>query len=161
MAIMLKLETTFTMPSDEEIAMTRSFKAPKALVWDVYTKPEHIRHWWGPADMPLSVCEVDLRVGGKWRYVANGPDGMVVAFSGEFTEIAQPERLVNTEFFEEYPDNGSVVTTTFEEQDGLTTLVSTTRYESQEVRDMVLATGMEGGAAEAWQRIADVLESLQ
>lgn len=161
MATTLKLETTFTLPSDREIRMTRSFKAPRTLVWDVYTQPEHIRNWWGPREMPLTVCDVDLRVGGKWRYVAQGPDGMVVAFSGEFTEIDRPDRLVNTEIFEDFPDNSSLVTTTFQEADGLTTVISTSSYESQEVRDIVLSTGMEDGAAESWQRIAEILERLQ
>lgn len=161
MVTTLKLETTFTTPSDREIQMTRSFKAPRTLVWDVYTRPEHIRNWWGPREMPMSVCDVDLRVGGKWRYVANGPDGSVVAFSGEFTEIDRPARLVNTEFFEDFPGNGSIVTTIFDEKDGLTTVVSTSCYESQEIRDIVLSTGMEDGAAESWQRISEILEQLQ
>ncbi len=160
MATTLKLETTFSMPSDVEISMTRSFKAPRDLVFDVYSKPEHVQNWWGMRDTPMTVCEVDFRVGGRWRYVIVSSEGATVAFSGEFTEIVRPVLIVNTEFFEDFPDNGSVVTTTFEEQDGLTTIISTTRYESQEIRDIVMATGMEEGASIMMERMAEEIERL-
>lgn len=154
-------DTEFTLISDTEIQMVRSFKAPKALVFDAYTKPEHVRNWYGHRDWTMTVCEADLRVGGKWRYVVTDPEKtMVVAFNGVYEVFDRPDRLVNTEVFEDFPDNPSLVTTVFEETDGVTRLTSVMKYDSIEVRDMVISTGMEGGAAESMQRMAELLETL-
>src|SRR5215208_2810487 len=102
-----------TTPSDREIRLTRLFDAPPALVFEAMTRPEHIRNWWGNLDAGYSVpvCEVDLRVGGAWRFVNRTPKGQLVAFRGVYREIAPPDRLVYTEIFEDYPDTESVVTT--------------------------------------------------
>jgi len=136
-------------PSDVEVALTRLFDAPRALVFEAMTTPEHIRRWWGCLGEGYSVpvCEVDLRVGGKWRY-------------GEYREIAPPDRLVFTEIFAPFPDAESVVTTVFTEEQGKTRITVTARYPSVEVRDMVLQSGMARGAAISYDRLEDVVRAL-
>jgi uncharacterized protein YndB with AHSA1/START domain len=150
-------------PSDREVRLTRLFDAPRHLVFEAMTKPEHVRRWWGclSEKYSLPVCEIDLRVGGAWRYVGRGPDGDYPAFYGTYLEIDPPERLVFTEFFEPYPDGESLVTTVFTEENGKTRLTVTARYASRDVRDMVLATGMEKGAAVSYDRLEDVVTELQ
>ena len=156
---------TFTVstPSDREIRMTRLFDAPRALVFEAMTTPEHIKHWWGNLGEGYSVpvCEVDLRPGGKWRFVNQTPKGELAAFYGEYREIAPPDRLVFTEIYEPYPDAVSVVTTVFTEEQGKTRMTATVMYPSREVRDMVKATGMERGAALSYDRLDDVVRSLR
>ena len=151
-----------TTPSDTDIVMTRVFDAPRHLVFEALTRPEHVRRWWGILDDKHSVpvCEIDLRVGGAWRFVGRGPDGDIPAFYGEYREITPPERLVNTEFFEPFPDAGSLVTTVLTEEGGKTRLTVTASYPSKEVRDMVLQTGMEHGAAISYDRLEDVAAGL-
>jgi uncharacterized protein YndB with AHSA1/START domain len=151
-----------TTPSDTDIVMTRVFDAPRHLVFEALTKPEHVRRWWGILDDKHSVpvCEIDLRVGGAWRFVGRGPDGDIPAFYGEYREITPPERLVNTEFFEPFPDAGSLVTTVLTEEGGKTRLTVTASYPSKEVRDMVLQTGMEHGAAISYDRLEEVAAGL-
>jgi uncharacterized protein YndB with AHSA1/START domain len=150
-------------PSDTEIRMTRLFDAPRQLVFDAMTKPEHVRRWWGCISEGHSVtqCEIDLRVGGKWRFVHAGPEGEYPAFYGVYKEIEAPGRLVYTEIFEPYPDNGSLVTQLLTEENGKTRLDLTARYESLEVRDMVIKTGMEKGAAISYDRLEDLVIELQ
>src|SRR5687768_6609922 len=113
-----------TTPSDREIRLTRLFDAPRELVFEAMTKPEHVRQWWGRLGEGYSVpvCEIDLRPGGKWRFVNRHPHGEAV-FYGEYREIAPPERLVFTEFYEPYPDAESVVTTVFSDENGKTRLM--------------------------------------
>ncbi len=149
-------------PSDCEIRMTRLFNAPRALVFEAMTRPEHIREWWGRLGDGYSVpvCEADLRVGGKWRFVNRHPHGEA-AFYGEYREIAAPARVVFTEIFEAFPDTVSVVTAELTEEDGRTRLTATVRYPSAEVRDMVLGTGMATGAGISYDRLEDVLVELQ
>ncbi len=127
------------------------------------TKPEHVRQWWGYLDdrYSVTVCEIDLRVGGAWRFVGRGPDGQAPAFYGVYREIAAPERLVYTEIFEPFPDVESVVTQILTEERGKTRLTVTAIYPSLEVRDMVLKTGMEKGAALSYDRLDDVARELQ
>lgn len=151
-----------TTPSDCEICMTRLFDAPRHLVFDALTKPEHVRQWWGCLGEGYSVpvCEIDLRVGGRWRFVNRHPAGEA-AFHGEYREIAPPDRLVFTETFEEFPDDVSVVTTELAEERGQTRMTVTARYASLEVRDMVLGTGMATGAAISYDRLDDLLTALQ
>jgi uncharacterized protein YndB with AHSA1/START domain len=150
-------------PSDREIRMTRLFDAPRHLVFEAMTKPEHVRRWWGclSEGHSVTVCEIDLRVGGKWRFVHRGPEREYPAFYGEYREIQAPERLVYTEIFEPYPDNGSLVTQLLIDENGKTRLDLTAQYESLEVRDMVLKTGMEKGAAISYDRLEDVVLELQ
>jgi uncharacterized protein YndB with AHSA1/START domain len=151
-----------TTPSDTEIRMTRLFDAPRRLVFEAMTKPEHVKQWWGRLGEGYSVplCEIDLRPGGKWRFVNRHPNGEA-AFHGEYREITPPSRLVFTEIFEEFPDSVSVVTSEFTEEDGKTRMTATVAYPSREVRDMVLASGMSGGAGISYDRLEDLVAQLQ
>lgn len=150
-------------PSDREIHMTRLFDAPRQLVFDAMTKPEHVRRWWGCISEGHSVttCEIDLRVGGAWKFVHRGPEGEYPAFYGVYKEIDAPGRLVYTEIFEPYPDGESLVTQILTDENGKTRLDLTARYESLEVRDMVIKTGMEKGAAISYDRLEDLVIELQ
>lgn len=150
-----------TTPSDEEIRMTRLFGAPRALVFEAMTKPEHVKEWWGRLGEGYSVpvCEIDLRVGGRWWFVNRHPKGEA-AFHGEYREIVPPGRLVFTEIFEAFPDSMSVVTTDLTEEGGKTRLTATVRYPSMEVRDMVLGSGMAMGAGLSYDRLDDLVVAL-
>jgi uncharacterized protein YndB with AHSA1/START domain len=152
-----------TTPSDREVAMTRVFDAPRSLVFDALTKPELIRRWLlGPPDWTMTVCEMDLRVGGEYRYVWQKDTGTVMGMGGVIREIVPPERLVMTERFDEswYPGE-AVGTMVLVERDGKTTLTQTMLYESLEARDAVLASGMETGVAYSYDRLAELLASLE
>jgi uncharacterized protein YndB with AHSA1/START domain len=145
-----------TTPAERQIVLTRVFDAPRHLVFEALTRPELLERWFGPHGYSLAVCEVDLKVGGNWRFVVRGPDGTDMGMSGVYREISPPDRLVHTEAFDDYPGD-SVVTTVLTEQDGTTTLTATCEYPSQEIRDAVIASGMEHGAAESYDRLADLL----
>ena len=149
-------------PSDEEIRMTRLFNAPPELVFDVMSKPEHVKQWWGQLGEGYSVpvCEIDLRVGGKWRFVNRHPKGEV-CFYGEYREIAAPGRLVFTEIFEQFPDAVSVVTAELEREGTKTRFIATVKYPSREVRDIVISSGMERGAAASYDQLENLLGRLQ
>ncbi len=134
-----------TFPSDREIVITRVFDAPRQLVFEAWTKPEHVRQWYGPSFLTMTVCEIDLRVGGQWRYVLQAADGREYAFSGEYREIVSPERLVSTEWYEAIPGADYLVTAAFDEHAGKTTLTTHLRYRSQEYRDGHINAGMEDG----------------
>jgi uncharacterized protein YndB with AHSA1/START domain len=150
-------------PSDREIRLTRLFDAPRSLVWEAMTRPEHVKRWWGVLSdrHSVAVCEIDLRVGGAWRFVGRGPKGDYPAFYGVYREIVPPERIVFTELFEPYPDGGSVVTTEFTEEQGKTRMTVTALYPSLEVRDIVIGTGMAKGAATSYDRLEDLVVDLQ
>ena len=150
-------------PSDTEICMTRLFDAPRQLVFEVMSKPEHVKHWWGNLGEGYSVpvCEVDFRVGGKWRFVNRTPQGEDATFYGEYREIDPPGRVVFTEIFERFPDAVSVVTSELKEEDGKTRLIATVEYPSREVRDMVRASGMERGANDSWDRLEEILTRME
>jgi uncharacterized protein YndB with AHSA1/START domain len=152
-----------TSPSAREIRLTRLFSAPRHLVFEAMTRPEHIKRWWGCLGEGYSVpvCEVDLRLGGAWRFVNRTSDGGLVAFHGVYREITPPERLVYTEIFEDYPDTESVVTAVFTEEKGKTRLTVTVAYPTQDVRDMVLQSGMERGAGISYDRLEEVAQELQ
>jgi uncharacterized protein YndB with AHSA1/START domain len=147
-----------TLPSDTEILMVREFDAPRELVFKAYTTPEHVKRWWGGKRGNVTVAEIDLRVGGKWRYALQAEGGFEVAFHGEFQEIVPNEKLVNTETFEGMPEAGAaIVTCTFEElEDGRTRLHMLTSVDSKEIRDGIIESGMEGGAQEG----LDILEQI-
>lgn len=151
-----------TTPSEEEIRLTRLFDAPRQLVFEAMTKPEHVKQWWGRLGEGYSVpvCEIDLRVGGKWRFVNRHPKGEV-AFYGEYREINPPSRLVFTEIFEQFPDSVSVVTADFTDEGDKTRFTATVRYPSMEVRDMVVASGMARGAGISYDRLEDLVAALQ
>ena len=152
-----------TTPSECEITLTRLFDAPRELVFEAMTKPEHVRRWWGNLDerYSMSVCDIDLRPGGAWRWVGRSPKGEY-AFRGVYREIVPPERLVYTEIFEPMDDggDGSVVTQILTEEGGKTRLTVTARYPTRQVRDFVLGTGMERGAAISYDRLEEVAASL-
>ena len=150
-----------TLPSDREIRMTRLFDAPRDLVFEAMSKPEHVRRWWGILDEGYSVpvCEIDLRPGGQWRFVGKGPQGEY-GFHGVYREVNPPERIVFTEIYDPFPDAESVVTSILTEENGRTRLTVTASYPSVEVRDMVRATGMEKGAAVSYDRLEDVVAGL-
>jgi uncharacterized protein YndB with AHSA1/START domain len=147
-----------TTPTEREIVLTRVFDAPRPLVFDAFTKPELLKRWFGPRGWSLAVCEVDLRVGGRWRFVLRGPDGATMGMGGVYREIVPPERDVHTEAFDDYPGE-SLVTGVFDEEGGKTTLTATILYPSREVRDAVIESGMEHGAAESYDRLAEYLAS--
>lgn len=148
-----------TTPSEREIVMTRVFNAPRHLVYDALTTPELLKRWFGPRGWSLDVCEVDLRVGGAWRFVLQGPNGEQMGMRGVYRELARPDRTVHTESFDDYPGE-SLVTCDLVEHDGKTTLTGTVLYESQMIRDMVVTSGMEHGAAETYDKLAEFLASV-
>ena len=154
---------TFTLstPSDREIRMTRVFNAPRHLVFEAMSKPEHIKRWWGNLGPGYSVpvCEVDLRPGGRWRYVNKHPHGEA-EFYGEYREINPPDRIVFTEIYAPFPDAESVCTVELAEEGGKTRFTITARYPSLDVRDTVLKTGMEHGAAASYDRLEEVAAEL-
>jgi uncharacterized protein YndB with AHSA1/START domain len=151
-----------TTPSDREIAMTRVFAAPRKLVFDAHTKPELVRRWLlGPAGWSMPVCEIDLRVGGKYRWVwRHDQNGTEMGMGGVYREIKAPERLVATERFDEawYPGE-SLNTLVLLEQDGRTTLTQTMRYESRAARDAVLKSDMERGVTASYDRLEQIVAS--
>jgi uncharacterized protein YndB with AHSA1/START domain len=161
MKVAAKLE--ITTPSDREIAMTRTFDAARRLVFDAFTKPELIQRWLGVrAGWTMPVCEVDLRVGGKYRYVWRGPKGNDMGMGGVFREIVAPERIVATERFDDSWYAGEAVdTTVFVEKGGRTTVTMTVRYESKEARDGVLASPMATGVGESYDKLAEYLASAK
>jgi uncharacterized protein YndB with AHSA1/START domain len=150
-----------TTPSDREIAMSRVFDAPRQLVFDAYTKPELLQRWLGvQRGWSLAVCEIDLRVGGAYRYVWRGPNRPDMGMRGVFREVVRPERIVATERFDEswYPGEAES-TLTLVEQGGRTTLTLTVRYESQAARDAVLKTPMAEGVGAGFDKLAEMLET--
>jgi uncharacterized protein YndB with AHSA1/START domain len=152
-----------TMPSEREIAMTRVFDAPRRLVFDALTKPELVKRWLGVrGGWSMPVCEIDLRVGGALRYVwRKDSKGLEMGMRGVFREVAAPERFVHTETFDDPWFPGEALdTTVLIEEGGKTTLTTTVLYESQEIRDGVLKSGMERGVAESYDMLADCLASI-
>lgn len=150
---------TVTTPTDREILITRTFDAPAARVFDAWTKPEHVRNWWGSEDAPLIVCDIDLRVGGMWRYVVGYADGKELGWHGTYREIERPGRLVSTEVWELFPDGESVNTMTLTEEDGTTTMTVRVLHASKENRDGHLNSGMEAGMQKVLDRLEDLVRS--
>jgi uncharacterized protein YndB with AHSA1/START domain len=151
-----------TTPSDREIVMTRVFDAPRRLVYEAYTKPELLKRWLGVHNgWTLAVCEIDLKVGGTYRYVWRGPDGMEMGMRGVYQELIPSERVVATEKFDQpWYEGEAVGTVTFDEQDGKTTLTMTILYASKDVRDAVLQSPMEQGVAAGFNKLAELLPGL-
>jgi uncharacterized protein YndB with AHSA1/START domain len=150
-----------TTPTEREIAMSRVFDAPRNLVFDALTKPELVKRWLlGPDGWSMPVCEIDLRVGGSFRYVWRHANGNEMGMRGVYREIVVPERLVATEEFDEpwYPGE-AVGTVVLVEQGGKTTITQTVLYESREARDAVLKSGMEQGVARSYDRLAELVAS--
>jgi uncharacterized protein YndB with AHSA1/START domain len=150
---------TITTPSDRDVVLTRVFDAPANLVFDALTKPDLIKRWSGIEGWTFVVCDVDLRVGGTWRFVSRKPNGKTVGQYGVYQEIVRGKRLVNTELWEDWDAGETLVTTELVEQRGKTTYTSTIRFPSQDVRDSVLKHGLSSSAPAMYDRLARVLAS--
>lgn len=150
-----------TTPSDREIAMTRTFDAPRNLVFDAWTKPELVKRWLGvQGRWTMAVCEIDLRKGGSYRYVWRGPEGAQMGMRGVFREVIAGQRLVSTETFDDpWYEGEAVGTVEFVERGGTTTVTTTVKYASREVRDSVLKSPMESGVAMSYDTLDTILES--
>jgi len=145
-----------SLPSECEVALTRVFNAPRPLVYDAFSKPEILKRWFGPRGWSLVTCEMDVRVGGGFRFVLRNAEGRELGMRGVYRELSPPERSVHTESFDDFPGE-SRVTAVFTECDGQTTLTATILYPSREVRDAVIKSGMEHGAAESYDKLAELL----
>lgn len=154
-----KSRLTLTLPSDTEILMTRVIDAPRRLVFEAHAKPEHVRRWWGPREFEMTSCDMDFRPGGKWRFVQTSERGEF-AFHGEYREIVAPERIVWTFEYEGAPGQVSVETLTLVERGGQTHVTARSVFPSKAARDAMIESGMESGAAETWDRLADYAASL-
>ncbi|MEU1646915.1 SRPBCC family protein [Micromonospora zamorensis] len=152
-------DLTIDLPSDREVTLTRSFDAPRELVYAAHTQAEHLKHWWGRGN-PLDV-EIDFRVGGHYRCVEHAQDGNDYAFRGEYREIVVPERIVQTFEFEGMPGQVAVETLVFTEQDGRTTIMSSTRFDTTAQRDGMIDSGMAQGAAESYAALDRYLATLR
>jgi uncharacterized protein YndB with AHSA1/START domain len=152
---------TVALPADDQILITREFAAPKELVYKAFTTPELVKRWWHARRGEVTIAEIDLRVGGKWRYVMVTDDGVEVGFHGEYREIVPNERIVSTEIFEGYPDEEAVNTATFAEADGRTTITILVQHSSKEARDMHINSGMEAGMQDAFDLLEQVAVSLR
>ena len=154
-----------TLPADDQILITRELDAPRQLVWQAWTTPELVKRWWNARRGEVTVCEIDLRVGGRWRYVmVTSEGGIEVGFHGEYREIVPHERLVSTEVYEgmppEHAGEGSVNTMTLSEQDGRTTVAILVQHLSKEHRDAQIDSGMEAGMQDAMDLLEQVAISL-
>jgi uncharacterized protein YndB with AHSA1/START domain len=149
-----------TLPADDQILITREFDAPAHLVFKAYTTPDLVRRWWAGKQGEMTICEIDLRVGGKWRYALVSRDGFEVAFNGEFREIVPNEKIVMTEVYEAMPDAGVVDHITFTEEDGRTTMSMLIQHDDKEHRDGHLNSGMETGMQEGMDLLEQVARSL-
>jgi uncharacterized protein YndB with AHSA1/START domain len=153
---------TLTRTSDLEFVLTRVFAAPRRLVFEAWTQPEHVRRWYGCSIMTLTACEIDLRVGGAWRYVMRGPDGVEHTMTGVYREVAPPGRLVYTERYVTagFACDEALVTVIFAEHDAMTTLTCTVTHASKANCDRHLASGMDRGAAEVYDRLEALLRTM-
>jgi uncharacterized protein YndB with AHSA1/START domain len=167
MAVTSSGTATVTLPTDEQILITREFDAPKHLVWQAFTTPELVKRWWHAKRGEVTVAEIDLRVGGKWRYAMVTPDGFEVGFHGEYLEVVPGERLVSTETYEGVPEDVSeedattINTASFEEADGRTTLTILVQARTKESRDAIVASGMEDGLQDALDLLEELSVSLR
>ena len=152
---------TVTLPSDEEILITREFDAPRHLVYEAWTTPELVKRWWTAKRGEATVAEIDLRVGGRWRYVMVADGGFEVAFHGEYGEIVPNERLVSTEVYEAMPQAEALDTVTFAEENGRTLLTLLVQHTSKEHRDAHIESGMEDGLQDALDLLEQVAVSLR
>jgi uncharacterized protein YndB with AHSA1/START domain len=151
------MTATVTLPTDEQILITREFDAPRHLVFRAWTTPELVRRWWAGERGEMQVAEIDLRVGGMWRYVMTAEGGFEVAFHGEYREIVPDERIVTTEVFEGMPGPGVLNVVTFHEAGGGTRLELLVECGSRETRDVILESGMETGMQEQMDRLEAIV----
>jgi len=152
-------KVTITTPTEREVVLTRDFDATPDLVFDALTKPELVKLWCAPEGWTMQVCEIDLRVGGKWRFQMQQPGGKVIGQLGEYKEVIPGSRLVNTENWEDWDAGETLVTTVLTGNGGGTAFESTIRFPSQEVRDIVLKSGLEHSVGPIYDRLADLLAS--
>ena len=161
MAVTSRGTATVTLPTDEQILITREFDAPKHLVYRAWTTPELVKRWWSANRGEVTVAEIDLRVGGRWRYVMIADGGFEVGFHGEYREIVPNERIVSTEVYEGMPDGEALDTLTLTEEDGRTTLTILVQHTSKEHRDAHIDSGMESGMQESMDLLEQVAVSLR
>jgi uncharacterized protein YndB with AHSA1/START domain len=167
MPVTTSRKATVTMPADDQILITREFDAPRELVYRAYTTPELVRRWWHANRGEVTTCEIDLQVGGKWRYVSVTPEGQEVGFHGEYRELVPNERIVSTETYEGLPegvseeDGTTVNTATFEEKDGRTMLTILVQAPNKAARDAIVESGMEAGLQDALELLEGVTRSLR
>jgi uncharacterized protein YndB with AHSA1/START domain len=164
MAVTSSGTATVTLPTDTQILITREFDAPKHLVYRAWTTPELVKRWWHANRGEVTLAEIDLRVGGMWRYVSRSDDGFEVGFHGEYREIVPNERLVTTEVYEGIPDadeHAALDTLTLTESDGRTTLTVLVEHPTKEGRDAHINSGMEAGMQDAMDLLEDVAVSLR
>jgi len=161
MAVTSSGTATVTLPTDEQILITREFDAPKHLVYRAWTTPELVKRWWNANRGEVTVAEIDLRAGGRWRYVMVADGCFEVAFHGEYRELVPDERIVSTEVYEGMPEGEAVNTATFTEVDGRTTLTILVQHTSKEHRDAHIDSGMEAGMQDAMDLLEQVAVSLR
>jgi len=149
-----------TLPADDQILITREFDAPKHLVYKAWTTPELVERWWHANRGEIKSIEIDLRVGGGWRYVMETPDGIEVGFHGEYRELVPDERIVSTEVYEGFPDGVAVDTLTLDEANGRTTMTVLVQHMSKQHRDAHIESGMEDGMQDALDLLEQVAASL-
>jgi uncharacterized protein YndB with AHSA1/START domain len=147
------------LPSDNEFCISREFNAPRELIFDCWSKPEHVRRWWH-AYGGLTTCDIDFRVGGTWRYTFPSEHGEI-GFNGVYQEISRPERIVHTMIFEPMPGDPAIITVTLEDIGGRTRVTEMTSVASKEIRDAIIATGMESGARLSYDQLETLLGALQ
>jgi uncharacterized protein YndB with AHSA1/START domain len=149
-----------TLPADDQILIVREFDAPRELVFRAWTEPDLVRQWWHAGRGEMTVCEIDLRPGGSWRYVMVTPDGTDVAFHGEYREVVPGERIVQTEIYDPFPDAAAVDTLEFEDLDGRTRVTMLVQHQLKEHRDAHVESGMEDGLQDALDLLEGVAQSL-
>ena len=159
--MMTRGTTVVTVPTDTEILITREFEPPRHLVYKAWTTPDLIKRWWSGDRGEMTIAEVDLRVGGKWRFVMTAHGEFEVAFHGEYREIIPNERIVSTEVYEAMPEGQALSIVTFAESDGRTVLTLLMQLASKEERDAVISSGMEGGVREQMDHLEQVAASLR
>jgi uncharacterized protein YndB with AHSA1/START domain len=150
-----------TLPADEQILITREFNAPRHLVYRAWTTPELVRQWWTARRGSMTIVEIDLRVGGWWRYVMTATQGFEVGFHGEYREIVENELIVSTEVYEGAPDAPALNTITFEEHDGRTTMTILVVHANRENRDLHINSGMEDGLQDAFDLLEQTAIALR
>lgn len=164
MSVSTRQSAKVTLPADDQILITREFDAPRHLVFRAITTPEFVKRWWHANRGEVTIAEIDVRVGGKWRYVSVTDDGFEVGFHGEYREIVPNERIVSTEVYEGAPggdENGTVNTVTLTENDGRTTMTTLVQAPSKEIRDAIVESGMEAGMQDAYDLLEGVAISLR
>ncbi len=160
MAIARSGTAKVTLPATKQILIEREFAAPAAMVWRAVTEPELVRRWWHAGRGEMTACEIDLRVGGTWRYSMRPANGEEFAFYGEFLEIVANEKIVQTDTFAPFPDDAATNTMTLSEHDGVTLLRTLVQHTTDQARDMHIGSGMEAGMQDAFDRLEQVAISL-